>query len=61
LFLLALDPFKLLINENYFLNLTEGNIAVIPCDLPNGNPRPIPSFNLNNNLLDIESNPSMFR
>ncbi len=55
---LALDPFKTLINENNILNLTEGNIAVIPCELPNGNPRPIPTFSLDNNPLDIESKSS---
>jgi hypothetical protein len=54
-----LDPFKTLINENNILNLTEGNIAVIPCELPNGNPRPIPLFTLDNNRLDIESKSSM--
>ncbi len=58
-FYLALDPFKTLINENNILNLTEGNIAVIPCELPNGNPRPIPNFSLDNNPLDIESKSSM--
>ena len=50
-----MDPFKILINENNILNLTEENIAVIPCELPNGNPRPIPIFTLDNNRLDIES------
>lgn len=54
---LALDPFKTLNNENNILNLTERNIAVIPCELPNGNPRPVPSFTLENNPLDIESKP----
>ncbi len=54
-----MDPFKTLINENNILNLTEGNIAVIPCELPNGNPRPIPIFTLDNNHLDIESKSSM--
>ncbi|CAF4584307.1 unnamed protein product, partial [Rotaria magnacalcarata] len=42
-----LDPFKTLFNENNILNLTEDNIAVISCELPNGNPRPIPIFTLN--------------
>jgi hypothetical protein len=55
----ALDPFKVSSNENNILNLTEGNIAVIPCELPNHNPRPILSFTLDNNRLDIESNSSM--
>lgn len=58
---LALDPFKTLINENNLLNLIEGNIAVIPCELPNGNPRPIPTFALDNQPLDIESKSSMHR
>jgi hypothetical protein len=54
-----LDPFKTVINENNILDLTEGNTAVIPCELPNGNPRPIPLFTLDNNRLDIESKSSM--
>ncbi len=57
--LLALDPFRIPLNENNILNLTEGNIAVIPCELPNGNPRPIPIFTLDNKYLDIESKSSM--
>ena len=56
---LALDSFKILTNENHILNLTEGNIAVIPCELPNGNPRPIPSFSLDGIPLDIQSKSSM--
>lgn len=56
---LALDSFKTSINENNILNLTEGNIAVIPCELPNGNPRPVPIFTLDNNPLDIESKSRM--
>jgi hypothetical protein len=60
-FLLALDPFKISVNENNILNLTEGNIGVIPCELPNGNPKPIPIFNLDNNQIEIESNSSMIR
>jgi hypothetical protein len=56
---LALDSFKTVLNENNILNLTEGNIAVIPCELPNGNPRPIPMFSLDNNRIEIESNSSM--
>jgi len=56
---LALDSFKTVLNENNILNLTEGNIAVIPCELPNGNPRPIPMFTLDNNRIEIESNSSM--
>ncbi len=55
---LALDPFKIVITENNILNLMEGNIAVIPCELPNGNPRPIPIFTIDNNPLDIESKSS---
>ncbi len=54
-----MDPFKTVINENNILDLTEGNTAVIPCELPNGNPRPIPLFTLDNNRLDIESKSSM--
>jgi hypothetical protein len=54
-----LDPFKTVINENNILDLTEGNTAVIPCELPNGNPRPISLFTLDNNRLDIESKSSM--
>jgi hypothetical protein len=61
LFLLALDPFKSSINENNILNLTEGNIAVIPCEFPNGNPRPVTMFSLDNNHLEIEPNSSMLR
>ncbi len=61
LFLLALDPFKISINENNILNLTEGNIAVIPCELPNGNPKPIPMFSLDYNRIEIEANSSMLR
>jgi uncharacterized Zn-finger protein len=58
-FLLALDSFKTLNTENNLLNLTEENIAVIPCELPNGNPKPIPIFTLDNKHLDIESKSSM--
>lgn len=59
--LLALDPFKISINETNILNLPEGNTAVIPCELPNGNPRPIPVFTFNDRRLDIESKSSMIR
>lgn len=55
----ALDSFKTLNNDNNVLNITEDNIAVISCELPNGNPRPVPLFTLNNNLLDVESKSSM--
>jgi hypothetical protein len=55
----ALDPFKTLPNENNLLNLTEGNIAVISCELPNGNPKPIPIFTLDNNRLDIDPKSSI--
>ena len=54
-----MDPFKTVTNEYNILNLTEGNIAVIPCELPNGNPRPIPIFSLDNNQIEIDSNSSM--
>ncbi|CAF3392055.1 unnamed protein product [Rotaria socialis] len=57
----TLDPFKTLFNENNILNLTEDNIAVISCELPNGNPRPIPIFTLNNNSLDIESKSNRYK
>ena len=56
-----MDSFKILRNDNNILNLTEGNIAVIPCELPNGNPRPIPMFTVDNNPLDIESKSSMMK
>ncbi len=56
---LALDSFKTVNNENHILNLTEDSIAVIPCELPNGNPRPVPIFTLDNNYLDIESKSSI--
>lgn len=59
LFLLALDSFKLSTQEYSILNITEGNTAVIPCELPNGNPRPISIFTLNNNRLDIDPNSSI--
>ena len=52
---LALDPFKLSKNEENIVNLTEGNTAVIPCDLPNANPRAIPIFYLDHHRLDIDS------
>ncbi len=58
---LALDPFQIPTNENNILNLTEGNIAVIPCELPKGNPKPIPIFSLDNNRIEIESNSSKWR
>jgi hypothetical protein len=61
LFLLALDSFRIPINENNILNLTEGNIAVISCDLPKGNPKPIPAFSLDNNRIEIEPNSSMLK
>ncbi len=54
-----MDPFQISVNENNILNLTEGNIAVIPCELPKGNPKPIPVFSLDNNRIEIESNSSM--
>ncbi|CAF1157581.1 unnamed protein product [Adineta steineri] len=57
----TLDPFKTDINENNVMNLTEGNIAVIPCELPNGNPRPIPLFTLDNNPIQIESNSNRYK
>lgn len=57
--ILALDPFKIPINETNPLNLPDGNTAVIPCELPNGNPRPIPVFTLNDQPLDVESKSSM--
>jgi len=41
------------------LNLSEGNTAVIPCELPNGNPRPIPIFTFNDKRLDVELRSSM--
>ena len=53
-----MDPFKAVANANHLLNLTEGNIAVIPCELPNGNPRPLPVFTLDGTPIDIESNSS---
>ncbi|CAF1505891.1 unnamed protein product, partial [Rotaria sordida] len=56
-----LDPFKTLITENNILNLTEDNIAVIPCELPNGNPRPIPIFIFDNNYLDVESKSNRYK
>lgn len=52
---LALDPFKPVKNENQFINLTEDNIAIIPCELPNGNPRPSPIFYLNDEPINIAS------
>ncbi|CAF2401516.1 unnamed protein product [Rotaria sp. Silwood2] len=55
------NPFKISINENNILNITEGNIAVIPCELPNGNPRPIPIFSLDNNRIEIESNSNRYK
>ncbi|CAF1643328.1 unnamed protein product, partial [Adineta ricciae] len=57
----TLDPFKTVSNENNILNLTEGNIAVIPCELPNGNPRPIPIFTLDNNQIEIDSNSNRYK
>ncbi|CAF3480642.1 unnamed protein product [Rotaria sp. Silwood1] len=57
----TLDPFKTLTNENNILNLTEDNIAVIPCELPNGNPRPIPIFTFDNTHLDIESKSNRYK
>lgn len=59
-FYLALDPFQILTNGNQILNLTEGNTAVIPCELPKGNPRPIPVFRLDNNQIEIQLHSSMF-
>ena len=58
---LALDPFPISTNGNNLLNLTEGNIAVIPCELPKGNPRPIPVFSLDNNQIEIQLHSSMFQ
>ncbi len=42
-------------------NIIEGNNAIVPCELPNGNPKPIPIFSLDNNRIDIESNSSMLK
>lgn len=53
--LLALDPFKLSKTEENVVNLTEGNTAVIPCDLPNANPRAVPIFYLDHQRLEIGS------
>jgi brother of CDO len=58
LFLLALDPFKLSVHEHHILNITEGNTAVIACELPNGNPRPTPIFYHDYHQIDIEMNSS---
>ncbi|CAF3607553.1 unnamed protein product [Rotaria sordida] len=57
----TLDPFKISINGNNILNITEENIAVIPCELPNGNPRPIPIFHLDNNRIEIELNSNRYK
>ncbi|CAF0826168.1 unnamed protein product [Adineta steineri] len=57
----TLDPFTVSKNENNILNITEGNIAVIPCELPIGNPKPIPIFTLNNNYIEIESNSNHYK
>lgn len=54
-FLLALDSFKAVQQETNLLNLTEGNVAVVPCDLPNGNPRPVPVFFFNQQPLVIDA------
>lgn len=37
------------------MNLTEGNTAVIPCDLPNANPRALAIFYFDHHRLDIDS------
>ncbi|UJR15975.1 hypothetical protein I4U23_002894 [Adineta vaga] len=57
----TLDSFAPNKNENNILNLTEGNIAVIPCELPNGNPKPTPIFSLDNNPIVIESNSNRYK
>ncbi|CAF3777810.1 unnamed protein product, partial [Adineta steineri] len=57
----TLDPFTVSKNENNILNITEGNIAVIPCELPIGNPKPIPIFTLNDNYIEIESNSNHYK
>ena len=54
-----MDTFKTSHEDKIELNLTEGNIAVISCELPNGNPRPIPLFTFNERPLHIERGSSM--
>ncbi|CAF3138607.1 unnamed protein product [Rotaria socialis] len=57
----TLDPFKISTNENNILDIIEGNTAIIPCELPNGNPRPIPIFSLDNNRIEIETNSNRYK
>ncbi|CAF1508156.1 unnamed protein product [Adineta ricciae] len=56
-----LDSFPPSKNDNKILNLTEGNTAVISCELPNGNPKPIPLFSLDNNPIVIEPNSNRYK
>lgn len=56
-----MDPFRLTDNENNILNIIEGNIAVIPCELPKGNPKPVSIFSLDNNPIEIDLNSSMIQ
>jgi len=57
-FVSALDSFRLLNTEKNNLNIIEGNTAVIPCELPKGNPRPISLFTFDNNRIEIEPHSS---
>jgi hypothetical protein len=52
--LLALDSFKPTNIDIQLINITEGNIAVIPCELPNANPRAIPIFYFDHHRIEIE-------
>ncbi|CAF1013099.1 unnamed protein product, partial [Didymodactylos carnosus] len=58
----TLEPFKSFVNLPVTtLNLTEGNIAVIPCELPNGNPKPVPIFSLDDGRIVIEHDTSRYK
>ncbi|CAF0794767.1 unnamed protein product [Didymodactylos carnosus] len=58
----TLDPFKSSTNlSTTTLNITEGNIAVIPCDLPNGNPKPVPIFSFDNGRIIIDRDTSRYK
>jgi hypothetical protein len=60
-FIVALDPFKPSKQEQHVLNLTEGNIAVIPCELPTGNPSPKAIFFLDHHRIEIEPNSDRYK
>lgn len=56
--LLALDSFQPTNIDIQLVNITEGNIAVIPCEVPNANPRAIPIFYFDQHRIEIEPNSS---